>query len=242
MGHGFDQRTMESIGGSDTGESSPSRRSRPTLEEQSGSSRRYPVGASNRSAVDGPARPLSAIPNVPLPLPAMVIRSDEGDSPSIGPGYGRTRRPGPFGSPHPRFLLKSQKKGDSRGEDQTRKGQQNHGHCRRQWSSSCPKCSKSFPARNDARRENALRPFRAADSERLIGGKANDRDDLAELLDHIWKTNLIAPHWQSENNRTSVSLIATKDPGNSNATSPISRTSEGSRVSDKSIFSLPNDG
>jgi hypothetical protein len=76
----------------------------------------------------------------------------------------------------------------------------------------------------------------------LIGGKANDRDDLAELLDHIWKTNLIAPHWQSENNRTSVSLIATKDPGNSNATSPISRTSEGSRVSDKSIFSLPNDG
>lgn len=42
--------------------------------------------------------------------------------------------------------------------------------------------------------ETLYESFAPEDPERLIGDKAYDSDELAEVLDRHWKINLIAPH------------------------------------------------
>lgn len=195
MRYGLNKRTMGHLGTFDSSQSSPSRRTRQTVERQPGGPQWYLMGASDWSSLEGSSPPVSAVPNLPSPLPALgPERSDEKHPLRLSRRPRGTWRSRSLGSLHRRFLLGSQKRGLCVGKTKRGKGSKIMAIADGNGLPLAAYVTSASPHEVTLVEKTLDESFSPEAPQRLIGDKAYDSDPLAVRLELQRDIELIAPH------------------------------------------------
>ena len=193
--HGPDRQTMGSRRISSSRITSARRRQGPSLARIARGSQRNPVGFEDGCALERPTGSVSAVPDLPSPLPTVGRRRHIGKGPSKpcrGPiRSGRNRSEG---SLHRRLLQRGQKGGSKVGKTKRGKGTKVMAIADGAGLPIAIWIESASPHEVRLVEETLDRKFIPDDPARLIGDKAYDSDGLDTKLRTERGVVLIAPH------------------------------------------------
>jgi transposase len=193
--YGPNRRAVAVVGALDPEATPPKRWSRPTVARHPRGSRWGSLGLAYRSPLEGSARQVPVVPDLPPPVPAVGRGWHGGEDPAgLGRRLGKTRRDRPVRDLHRRHLRSGQKRGLCVGKTKKGKGTKIMAVADR---SGLPiaVCIESASWSEVRLVEDTLEGgFLQSPPERLIGDKAYDSDSLDEQLLAKFGTEMIAPN------------------------------------------------
>jgi len=177
-----------------SGTTTATRWSRQTLETCSGCLERHPLGVVYRGTLEGHARTVSTVPDLPPPFPALGGGGGHGSGPAfLGPRPQIPWRPGRAQMLHRRDLRGGQKRGTGVGKTKRGKGSKVMAVADNAGLPIAISVTSASPHEVTLVSETLAHRFVDQPPEKLIGDRAYDSDPLDEKL-AVQGIELIVPH------------------------------------------------